>query len=78
MGFVKSVALRFMLAYPDTTERQMDTATVLHFHRVGLDHDGYLPTFMQITDGKVHEVNMARTLSLPKGSIVVFDRGYTD
>jgi len=24
---------------------------------VGLDHDGYLPTFMQIADGKVREVN---------------------
>ena len=32
---------------------------------------------MQITDGKVCEVNFARTLKLPKGSIVVFDCGYT-
>jgi hypothetical protein len=26
----------------------------------------------------VHEVNPARTLTLPKGSLVVFDHGYTD
>ena len=26
----------------------------------------------------MHEVNLARTLDLPGGSIVVFDRGYTD
>jgi len=45
---------------------------------VGLDHDGYLPAFVQITEGRVHEVNVARTLALPGGSIVVFDRGYTD
>ena len=31
---------------------------------------------MHITDGKVYEVNFARTLKLPKGSIVVFDCGY--
>jgi len=43
-----------------------------------LDHDGYLPTFAHITEGRVHEVNIARTLSFPKGSIVVVDRGYYD
>jgi len=26
---------------------------------MGLDADGYLPTFMDMTDGKVHEVNWA-------------------
>lgn len=45
---------------------------------VGIDHDGHIPSFMTITDGKVHEVNIGRTLRLPKGSTVVFDRGYTD
>ena len=29
-------------------------------------------------DGKEHEINRARGLELPKGSYVVFDRGYTD
>ncbi len=45
---------------------------------VGLDHDGLLPTFMTVTDGKSHDITAARSLQLPKGSIVVFDRGYTD
>ena len=31
-----------------------------------------------MTTGKVHEINMARKPSLPRGSWVVFDRGYTD
>lgn len=61
--------------FPWAKFRTTKGAIKLH---VGLDHAGYLPTFMQITDGKVHEVNMARTLNLPQGSLVVFDRGYTD
>ena len=43
-----------------------------------LDHDGYLPVFALITEGRVHEINVARKLSLPAGSIVVLDRGYND
>ena len=46
---------------------------------MGIDADGYLPTFMDMTDGKVHEINWAKeTLKLPKGSFAVFDRGFTD
>jgi hypothetical protein len=30
-----------------------------------LDHDGYLPTFALITEGKAHEVNTAWMLNLP-------------
>jgi len=43
-----------------------------------LDHDGYLPVYAYITEGKVHEVTIARMLKLPAGSIVVMDRGYND
>lgn len=43
-----------------------------------LDHDGYVPTFAHVTEGNVHEINVARTLSLPKGSIVAMDRAYID
>jgi len=43
-----------------------------------LDHDGYLPAFVAISPAREHEVNKARSLSLPKGSIVVEDLGYTD
>lgn len=45
---------------------------------VGLDHDGYQRAFVQLSEGKCHEVNVARSLSLPRVSIVVFDRRYTD
>jgi len=43
-----------------------------------LDHEGYLPVFAHITDGKVQDVKVAQTLIFPPGSIVVMDRGYTD
>lgn len=43
-----------------------------------LDHDGYLPTFLNVTEGKVHEINVARTLRFPKDSIIAMDRGYID
>jgi len=53
------------------------TKGAIKLHAV-VDHDGYLPAFVSVTNGKVHEVNMAKQLTLPKESIVVFDRGYTD
>jgi len=43
-----------------------------------LDHDGYLPCYAVITEGNVHEIQVARKLKLQRGSMLVFDRGYTD
>lgn len=43
-----------------------------------LDHDGYLPVFAHVTEGRVHEINIAKGLKFPAGSIVVIDRGYID
>lgn len=43
-----------------------------------LDHDGCLPCYGVLTDGKTHEIRVARTLDWPPGSIVVMDRGYVD
>ena len=62
--------------FPWAKFRKRKGAIKLH---MGIDADGYLPTFMDMTDGKVHEVNWAKeTLKLPKGSFAVFDRGFTD
>ncbi|HQQ11503.1 MAG TPA: IS4 family transposase, partial [Synergistales bacterium] len=55
------------------TYHQTKGAVKLHLL---LDHDGYFPVFARITDGLTHEMQIARTLSFPKGSIVVIDRGY--
>jgi hypothetical protein len=50
-------------------------AIKLHFT---LDHDGYLPTVMVMTEGDVNERPIARQWSFPAGTILVFDRGYMD
>jgi len=41
-----------------------------------LDHEGYLPCFAVITDGKSHDVTVARTLRFEKGTVLVMDKGY--
>ena len=61
--------------FPWAKFRTTKGAVKLH---VGLDHDGLLPAFMTITDGKNHDITAARSLRLSKGSIVVMDRGYND
>jgi hypothetical protein len=43
-----------------------------------LDHEGYLPVFAHIDEGNSSDRAIARTLDLPKGSVVVVDRGYSD
>jgi Transposase DDE domain/Domain of unknown function (DUF4372) len=43
-----------------------------------LDHDGLLPCFGVITDGKQHEVTVTRQWEFAPGTVLVFDRGYTD
>ena len=61
--------------FPWAKFRATKGAVKLH---VGLDHEGFLPAFVAITDGKTHDITAARALKLPKGSIVVMDRGYND
>jgi hypothetical protein len=43
-----------------------------------LDHDGYLPTFAWITEGKVADIQIARQIAFPAGTMVVDDRAYND
>lgn len=45
---------------------------------VGISSDGYIPTFVDMTAGKEHEIWKARDKKFPAGSWIVFDRGYTD
>ncbi|MGH8633791.1 MAG: IS4 family transposase [Burkholderiales bacterium] len=45
---------------------------------LGLDHDGFIPAFAVVTESRVMETTIARQLTLPKGSIAVFDRGYSE
>jgi hypothetical protein len=43
-----------------------------------LDHDGYLPVFADLTEGKEADLNVANKLQFPPGAIVAMDRGYID
>ncbi len=43
-----------------------------------LDHDGFLPCYAVITEGKQHEVRVARQLEYQPGTLLVMDRGYND
>ncbi len=43
-----------------------------------LDHDGYLPCFAVITEGKIADVRVVPQFSFAPGTIVVDDRGYND
>lgn len=61
--------------FPWAKFRRTKGAVKLHLL---LDHDGYLPVFAHITEGAVHEVNVASLLSLAPDSVVVMDRGYND
>jgi hypothetical protein len=43
-----------------------------------LDHEGYLPAFGVLTEGKISDVKVAHQLSFDPGTVVVDDRGYND
>jgi hypothetical protein len=45
---------------------------------VQLNHDGYLPCYVVITDGKSSDIAVARQMKWAKETIVVMDRGYVD
>jgi hypothetical protein len=62
-------------AFPWASFRRTKSAVKIH---TLLDHSGYLTAFVSITDGKVHESKVAKSINLAKGSIVVEDRAYAD
>lgn len=45
---------------------------------LSLDHDGMLPAFALVTESRVSDMAVARRTAFAKGSIVVFDKGYSD
>ena len=53
------------------------TKGAVKFHTL-LDLRGDIPSFVSITDGKVHEVNILDRLVPEIGAIYIMDRGYLD
>src|ERR1017187_4495663 len=43
-----------------------------------LDLHGNIPTFIRISDGKLHDVNVLDDIAMEAGAFYVFDRGYLD
>lgn len=62
-------------AFPWADFRSTKGAIKLH---VGLNHDGYIPEFVTVTEGKTSDIEVGRKIDFPKGSIVAIDRGYND
>jgi putative transposase len=61
--------------FPQREYNRLKAAYKLH---VGLDHDGLIPAFATVTPGKTHDQVQARSIGFRPGSVVVFDRGYSD
>lgn len=61
--------------FPWADFRSTKGAIKLH---VGLNHEGYLPEFVTVTEGKTSDIEAGRKINFPKGSIVAIDRGYND
>lgn len=64
-----------MEIFPWANYNNKKAAFKLH---LGLDHDGLIPAFASVTVGKGSEMEQARLFNFPKGSVVVFDKGYND
>jgi IS4 transposase len=61
--------------FPWAKFRQHKGAVKMH---TLLDLHGNIPTFIRITDGKVHDVNILDQISPEAGAFYVMDRGYID
>jgi IS4 transposase len=61
--------------FPWAKFRQHKGAVKMH---TLLDLHGNIPTFIRITDGKVHDVNILDEISPEAGAFYVMDRGYID
>jgi len=64
-----------MRLFPWADYNRKKSAFKLH---IGLDHDGLIPCFARITEGRVSENEQARLFNAPKGSVLVFDKGYNN
>ncbi len=64
-----------MKLFPWADYNRKKSAFKLH---LGLDHDGLIPCFARITEGRVSENEQARLFDAPKGSVLVFDKGYNN
>jgi len=72
-SFDSSVIKLCLSAFPWASYRAKRGGLKIH---TILDHDGYLPAFVRVTNARLHDSKMVKMLRLPKGSIAVFDKAY--
>ena len=61
--------------FPWANFRQTKGGVKLH---TKLDHSGHIPSFLNITDAKTHEIRVARALQFEPGSILAFDKAFIE
>jgi hypothetical protein len=61
--------------FPWAAYRSTKGAVKIHLQ---LNHQGYLPQWALVTEGKVQDVTVAKRLHFEPGTVVVIDRGYVD
>lgn len=61
--------------FPWASFRRHKAAVKIH---TLMDLRGSIPSFIRITDGKTHDVNILDELTLEPGALYVMDRGYLD
>jgi len=64
-----------MKLFPWADYNRKKSAFKLH---VGLDHDGLIPCFARVTEGRISENEQAKMFNVPKGSVLIFDKGYNN
>jgi putative transposase len=62
-----------MKIFPWADYNKRKSALKLH---IGLDHDGLIPAFVSLTGAKESEMKQVDLWKFPKGSVLVFDKGY--
>jgi hypothetical protein len=73
---IDSTAIALSLSMFDWAQYKRSKGA-LKLHLV-LDHDGYLPQYAVISDGKKADISATKRMSFAPETIVVFDRGYAD
>lgn len=64
-----------MKIFPWADYNKKKSAIKLH---IGLDHDGLIPAFVTLTGAKESEMKQVDLWKFPKGSVLVFDKGYNN
>src|SRR5438270_1216849 len=75
MLWIRPLSTSAFPCFPGARFRKHKAAVKMH---TLLDLHGNIPTFISITDGKVHDVNILDEILPEAGAIYVMDRGYVD